>query len=188
MSLHSLRRQWQEDNLWTSVFHIQGGTTESCIHTKIGASCSYTVFLVIQEDITCPQHYYRLVLPMDSFFHCTHMDTGSTKQMEGICRHQICSHSRRISSSEMETCGISVQTCWPHFKRNWVYDTVNIHTMVEWTTMTFTGTIQVAYNRVQHSYKQSWNQKCACCVCTNSRRRHTNIFQNEQSLQRYCIL
>ena len=114
---------------------------------------------------------------MDRFFHCTHMNTGSTKQMEEICRQQSCSHWRGNSISFMETCAISIQSCWSNLKRKWTYNTVNIHTMVERTTMAFTGAIQLAYNRYQHSNRQPGNQKLAYCLYTTSRRHHTKIFQ-----------
>jgi len=46
--------------------------------------------------------------------------------------------------------------------------------------MAFTGAIQLAYNRGQHTYRQLGNQKCACCSSTTSRRHHTQILQAEQ--------
>jgi hypothetical protein len=94
------------------------------------------------------------VLPMDRFFHCTDLDTGSTKQMEDICRQQSCHHSGRNGFSYMETCAISIQSCWPHLKRTWAYNTINIHTMVEGTTMAVTGTIQLAYSRGQRFHRR----------------------------------
>ena len=162
--------------LCTSVFYIQGGTTETVNHTTIGTLCSHIIVQAVQEGHTCPQHYNRWVLPMDRFFHCSHMDTGATKQMEDIRQQQSCFYSRRNNSRNMETCAISVQSCWLHLKRNWTYDIVNIHTLVEGTTMAFPGTIQLAYNRGQHSYRQPRNQTCASCMSTNSRRHHPNIF------------
>jgi len=48
-----------------------------------------------------------LKLTVNKSYLCTHMDTGSTKQMEDIC----CSYSRRNSISFMETCAISIQSC-----------------------------------------------------------------------------
>ena len=38
------------------------------------------------------QHNNRRVLFVDRFFYCFGLDTGSTKQMEGTCRQQSCSH------------------------------------------------------------------------------------------------
>jgi hypothetical protein len=49
---------------------------------------------------------------LERFFHRTNTDTGSTKQMEDICRQQSCHHSRRNSFSIMETCAISIQSFW----------------------------------------------------------------------------
>ena len=57
------------------------------------------------------KHNNRRVLPVDRFFYCFDMDTGSTKQMEDICRQQSCSHTRRNCSSDMETCAITIQSC-----------------------------------------------------------------------------
>ena len=75
----------------------------------------------------------------DSFILLT--DTGSTKWMEDVCRQQSGQHPRRNSFSYMETCAISIQSCWSNFKRNWAFTTFDIYTMVERTTMTFTGAI-----------------------------------------------
>jgi len=88
----------------------------------------------------------------------------------------------------METCAISIQSCWPHLKGNWTHNTVNIHTMVEGTTMAFTGAIQLAYNRGQHSHRQPGNQKCACCTSTTSRRHHTKFFKLNRLIRvtAYC--
>ena len=88
----------------------------------------------------------------------------------------------------MESCVVSIQSCWSHVKRDWTYNTVNIHTMVEGTTMTFTGAIQLAYNRNQHTHRQPGNQKCAHCMSTNYRSHHTKILQIEQTHQGNCIL
>jgi len=125
---------------------------------------------------------------MDRFFYCADMDTGSINKMEDICRQQSCSHSRRNSSSDMEACAISIQFCWPHFKGNCTLNIVNIHFMVERTTIAFTGAIQLAYNRGQHTYWQLGNQKCACCTSTTSRTHHTKFLQVEQTHPRHCIL
>ena len=60
------------------------------------------------------QHNNRRVLPVDRFFDYFDIDTGSTKQLEHICRQQGHQHSRRNSSSYMETCVTSIHSCWPH--------------------------------------------------------------------------
>ena len=125
---------------------------------------------------------------MDRFFHCTFMDTGSTKQMEDICRQLSCYHSRRNNIRFMDTHAISIQSCWSHFKRDWTYKTVNIHTVVDETTMAFTGAIQLAYNRDQHTHRLPENEKCAHCMSTNSRRHHKKILQVEETQQSSCIL
>ena len=125
---------------------------------------------------------------MDRFFHSTDMDTGSIKQMEDIFRHQSFPHSSRNRSSDMETCTISIQYCWSHIIMNWTYGTVNVHTMVEGTTVAFTGAIQLSYNRGQHSHTQPRNQKCAFYTSTTSRRHDTKMLQIEQTHQSYCLL
>jgi len=60
--------------------------------------------------------------------------------------------------------------------------------MVEGTTIAFTGPIQLAYNRDQHTHIQPGNQKCAHCMSTTSRIHHTKIFQVEQTHHSNCIL
>jgi hypothetical protein len=59
--------------------------------------------------------------------------------------------------------------------------------MVEGSTMANTGAIKLAYYRVQHSDRNSRNQKCACCS-SSFRRHHTTILQAEQAHQSHCIL
>ena len=90
---------------------------------------------------------------MDRFFYCADMDTRSIKQIEDICRQPSYPHSRRNSGSDMEACAMSIQSCWPYFKGNWTHNIVNIHTMVEGTTMAYPGAIQLAYNRGEHSHR-----------------------------------
>ena len=108
--------------------------------------------------------------------------------MEDICRQQSCHHTRRNSFSNLETCAISIQSCWSHFKRNRTHNSFKFYIMVEGTTMANTGAIHLTYNRGQHSHRKSGNQKCACCTSTISRRLHTKIFKTEQTRQSYCIL
>jgi len=48
--------------------------------------------------------------------------------------------------------------------------------MVEGTTMTFTGGIQLAHNRVQHTHRQAGSQKYANCRSKNTRFHHTNVY------------
>jgi len=127
-------------------------------------------------------------LTLDRFFHCTNMDTGSTKQMEDICRQQSYHHLRRNSFINMKTCAISIQSCWSGLKMIWTYISFNIHTMVEGTTMAYTGAIQLAYNRGQYSHRTPGIEKCACCTSTTSSRHHTNIFKAKQTHQICCIL
>ena len=88
----------------------------------------------------------------------------------------------------METCAISIQFCWSHFKRSWTCNSINIHIMVEGTTMAYTGVIQLACNRGQYSHRTLGKEKGACCISTTSRRHHTKILKTEQTHQSYCIL
>jgi len=88
----------------------------------------------------------------------------------------------------METCAISIQSCWSHFKRNWAFNTSNIHAMEEGTQMVITGAIKLAYNRCQHSHKQPGIQKGTSCTPTKSTRHYTEVFQVEQTHQSHCIL
>ena len=60
--------------------------------------------------------------------------------------------------------------------------------MVEGTTMAFTGAIQLAYNRNQHTHRQPGNQKCAHCMSTTARKYHTKILQVEQTHQSNRLL
>ena len=87
--------------------------------------------------------------PMDRFFYCADMDTGSINQLEDIFRQQNHHHSRRNIFSNMWTCSISIQSCWPHFTRNWAFNIPTIHDMVEGTTQVITGAIKLAYHRSQ---------------------------------------
>ena len=80
-------------------------------------------------------HESEWVLPVDRFCYCVSMDPETFKQMEEIRRQQGCSDTRRHCSSDMEACAISIQSCWPHLKRHWTYNTFNINTMVEGSTM-----------------------------------------------------
>lgn len=74
------------------------------------------------------------VLPGDIFFLFTDMNTGTTKQMEDICRPQGCHYSRKNIFSNKETCVISIQSCWSHFTRNWAFNTFNMNTKEEGIT------------------------------------------------------
>jgi hypothetical protein len=130
LSVHSLHRQQQQNILWTSVFHIKGGTTEAIENTKIGTVCSYIIVQAVPEGHTCPHHDHKWVLPTDRFFHCIDMDPGSTKQMEDICGQQSRHHPTRNIISHMETRADSMQSCLSHFKRNGSSKTSNIHIMV----------------------------------------------------------
>jgi len=130
-----------QDILWTSMFHIQDGIIETIDYTKIGTSCTYIFVQSVQESHRRPQHNNKCVQPMDRFIHCIHINTGSTKQMEGSCRQQSCFHSRRNIISFMEISAISIQSCWSHLKRKWTYNTAKTHSMVKGITMAFTGAI-----------------------------------------------
>ena len=59
----------------------------------------------------------------------------------------------------------------------------NIHTMVEGTTMAYTGAIQLAWSGDQYSYKNSGIKKCTCCTSTTSRKHHIKTHQTEQTHQ-----
>ena len=137
-----------------------------------------------------PAHAKIIAVLLETLMAILHSlkDRGSTKQMEDICRQQSRHHPRRNSFSHMKTCAISVQSCWSTIKRNCSYSTFNIHTVVERSTMTFTGVFQLACNRGQHSYRKFGNQKCTCCTSTISRRHHPKIFQVKQTNQviAYC--
>jgi hypothetical protein len=87
LSVHSLHRQQQQNLLWTSLFHIKGCTTEATDNTKIGNLCNNIVVQAVQGHMR-PQHDHKWVLPMDRFLYCVDMNTGSTKQMEDICRQE----------------------------------------------------------------------------------------------------
>ena len=97
---------------------------------------------------------------MERFFHFTDRDTESTKEMEDICRQQSGHHPRRNSFSSKETCAIAIQSCWSHLKRSWTCNSIDIHTMVEGTTMAYTGAIQLASNRGQHPQKIWKSEMC----------------------------
>ena len=103
------------------------------------------------------------------------MDTGSTKQLEDICRQQSSQHSRRNIFSNMETCAISIQSCWYHFKRNWAFNILTFHIVVEGTTQVFTGAIKLAYNRgQQHQTHQSYCIMQKIPQLQTSKRQQTN--------------
>ena len=103
--------------------------------------------------------------------------------MEDICRQQSCSHSGRNSSSDMETCAISIQSCRPHIKGNRTHNIIDIHTMVEGITVAFAGAIQLAYNRDQLSYRQLANQNRSYGMSTTTRKHHPEILQAKQTHQ-----
>ena len=50
----------------------------------------------------------------------------------------------------METCAISIQSCWSHFKMNWAFNILTSHTVVEGITQVIMGAIKLTYNREQH--------------------------------------
>jgi len=65
---HALHRCQKEDVLWTSVFHIKGGTTEETENSQSGTTCSYTIIQCVQEGHTCPQSDSEWVLSVDRSF------------------------------------------------------------------------------------------------------------------------
>ena len=67
---------------------------------------------------------------MDRLFNCTHMDRGSTKQMEDICRKHCYSYSRRNSIRFMENCAISIQSA-DLISRGTEHTTLSTYTMLE---------------------------------------------------------
>jgi hypothetical protein len=87
---------------------------------------------------------------MDWLFHCIDIDTGSTNQMEDICRQQSCQDTRRNTCSIMATCANSIQSCWSYLKRDLSHNFVHIHIMVAWTTVAVTRAILLAFNKFQH--------------------------------------
>jgi hypothetical protein len=77
-----------------------------------------------------PQHHSKRAPPMDRPFYCTNMDTSSIKQMEDVCGLQRCRSTRRNVFCNVETCAVSIKSCWSNIKRNWTYVIIIIHTMV----------------------------------------------------------
>ena len=111
------------------------------------------------------QHNWWVLL-MDRFFHCTDIDTGSTKQMEDICRQKSHHHSRRNIFNDMEICAISIQSCWSHFRRTWAFNTFNIHTMVEGTTQVITGAIKLALQHRSTILQTTWKSEIYIVICS----------------------
>ena len=152
--------------MWKSLIHIKCGTTETIYYTNIGTLCRSIDVQTVQKGRTRNQHNNKWVQPMKKLFHCTYMITWYTKHMKEISRQQSCYHSRRNSISFMEICAISFQSCWIHFKRDWIYHTVKVHTMVEGTTMALTGAIHLTYNWDQNTNRQTCkSEMCKLHVC-----------------------
>jgi len=83
------------------------------------------------------------------------MDTGSTKQMEDICRQQSPSFTKKILQQYGDMCHLNPlllisfqgELSLQHF-----------HTMEEGTPHVITGAFKLAYHRGHH-YRQPGNQK-----------------------------
>ena len=153
-------------------------------HTQIRNLWSYIFVQTVQEG---HRHNKKSFLPKDSSFHFTHIRSRSTKQMEDICRQESCSHSRGNSISFMETCAISIQSCWFHFKRFWTYNTVNIHTMVEgkqWLSREPSSWLTTEIN----THKDNLENRNVPLQVYNLHKASHEIFKLEQTHHCNCVL
>jgi hypothetical protein len=173
--------------LWTSLFCIKDCTPEATNNSKVEL-CAATLLAKLYKKVTCALNITinESYLWTDSSIVLTWIQGPPNKWKTFVdnSRH----HPRRNSFSHIGACANSIQSCWSHFKRNWSCNTFKIYTMVEGTTMAFTGATQLACNRGQCPHRKLRSQEDKCCAATTSRGPHKKILQVDQTHQSHRIL